>query len=218
MTEQSKSANRKSGSEIIVTIDGISLSGQKRLPVGSIHNARVPLIIALHGGTYSSTYFDVPDYSLLDKAEALGIPIIALDRPSYENSTALPHAETTIPRNCFIKTQFKAHQCLPKLLWPWLKLLWCTAQPLPVYLRCDRTILLSKSGQARQLVRTKSAPKSDEEHRVVSRDPLVLWIRGNQGSQFEPQPFRYLDQQLKLNGARLLLGGVVGRPYALEHP
>ena len=42
-----------------------------------------PLIVAIHGGTYTSAYFDVPGYSLLDRADASGVPIIAPDRPGY---------------------------------------------------------------------------------------------------------------------------------------
>ena len=34
--------------------------------------AGTPLVIALHGGTYTSEYFDIPGYSLLDRGEAAG--------------------------------------------------------------------------------------------------------------------------------------------------
>lgn len=42
-----------------------------------------PLVIAIHGGTYSSGYFDVPDHSLLERAERNGVPVIAIDRYGY---------------------------------------------------------------------------------------------------------------------------------------
>ena len=45
-----------------------------------------PLVVALPGGTYTSVYFDVPGQSLLDTAETLGIPVIAVDRPGYLGS------------------------------------------------------------------------------------------------------------------------------------
>ena len=45
-----------------------------------------PLIVALHGGGYSSAYFDRSGFSLLEKAQALHIPVIALDRPGYADS------------------------------------------------------------------------------------------------------------------------------------
>ena len=52
------------------------LSGRARLPAGA-RAAHAPLVVAIHGGTYSSAYFDVPGYSLLDRAAAVGIPILA---------------------------------------------------------------------------------------------------------------------------------------------
>lgn len=61
---------------------GISLSGRGRAPTAESTN-RHPLIIALHGGIYSSKYFDVDGYSLLDRAEAQQLPIFAIDRPGY---------------------------------------------------------------------------------------------------------------------------------------
>lgn len=61
---------------------GLSLSGRGRIPEAPGPD-RYPLIIAVHGGTYSSRYFDVPGYSLLDKAHAQHLPIFAIDRPGY---------------------------------------------------------------------------------------------------------------------------------------
>jgi pimeloyl-ACP methyl ester carboxylesterase len=45
-----------------------------------------PLIVALHGGSYSSAYFDVPGFSLLQRAESLGFSAAAIDRPGYGQS------------------------------------------------------------------------------------------------------------------------------------
>ena len=42
-----------------------------------------PLVIAIHGGTYTSAYFDVAGHSLLDRAELNGVPAIAIDRHGY---------------------------------------------------------------------------------------------------------------------------------------
>ncbi|KIY42653.1 lysophospholipase [Pseudomonas sp. 10-1B] len=61
---------------------GISMSGRGRVPETASEDQH-PLIIAIHGGTYSSRYFDVPGYSLLDRAEARQLPIFAIDRPGY---------------------------------------------------------------------------------------------------------------------------------------
>lgn len=59
----------------------------------------VPLVVALPGGTYTSMYFDVPRHSLLDRAEALGVPVIAVDRPGYLGSTPVEPGESIILRN-----------------------------------------------------------------------------------------------------------------------
>jgi pimeloyl-ACP methyl ester carboxylesterase len=55
-----------------------------------------PLVVAIHGGTYTSAYFDVPGYSLLDRADAIGIRVVALNRPGYAESPPLQGAQATI--------------------------------------------------------------------------------------------------------------------------
>ncbi len=84
---------------------GMTLTGKRRLLAGPPATKDVPLIIALHGGTYSSTYFDIPGYSLLDRAAAAGIPIIALDRPGYVGSTPLAPEDATILKNAAVLDQ-----------------------------------------------------------------------------------------------------------------
>lgn len=68
------------------TAAGRSYSGRAN---GVEPAAGSPLVIALHGGTYTSEYFDIPGYSLLDRAAEAGIPVIALDRPNYGGSDPL---------------------------------------------------------------------------------------------------------------------------------
>jgi pimeloyl-ACP methyl ester carboxylesterase len=51
-----------------------------------------PLVVAIHGGSYSSTYFTASSgttRSSLQIAEALDVPLIAIDRPGYRSSTAI---------------------------------------------------------------------------------------------------------------------------------
>ena len=71
------------------------LSGRMSMPAGT-HSADLPLVVALHGGTYTSAYFDLPGYSLLDRAAALGIPILAVDRPGHGTSAALEGDDAAI--------------------------------------------------------------------------------------------------------------------------
>ena len=59
-------------------------------------HSNAPVIVAIHGGTYTSAYFDVPGYSLLDRAAASGLPIIAPDRPGYGDTPMLAPDEMTL--------------------------------------------------------------------------------------------------------------------------
>lgn len=56
-----------------------------------------PLIIAIHGGSYTSAYFDVPGHSLLARGAANEIAVVAIDRPSYCESPALSWGVMDIP-------------------------------------------------------------------------------------------------------------------------
>jgi pimeloyl-ACP methyl ester carboxylesterase len=58
-----------------------SFSGRASTP-GPVEGP-YPLVIAIHGGTYTSTYFDVAGHSLLQRAGRNGIPAIAIDRYGY---------------------------------------------------------------------------------------------------------------------------------------
>lgn len=71
------------------------LSGRHRIPDGPFAPG-TPLVVAIHGGTYTSAYFDVPGASLMAQAAAAGIPIVAPDRPGYVGSAILPPGAGTI--------------------------------------------------------------------------------------------------------------------------
>jgi pimeloyl-ACP methyl ester carboxylesterase len=83
---------------------GMTFSGRGLRPSSPVA-ADTPLIVALHGGTYTSTYFDVPGCSLLDQAQALGIPVLAIDRPSYGRSTRAADASSIILQNAELLDQ-----------------------------------------------------------------------------------------------------------------
>ena len=69
----------------------------------------LPLIVALPGGSYTSAYFDVPGHSLLETGQANGFEVIALDRPGYGGSDALPPGEVTFARNAEVLDSAIAH-------------------------------------------------------------------------------------------------------------
>ena len=48
------------------------------------------LLVAIHGGTYTSKYFDTPSSSLLELCASLGYSILALDRPGYGAAVSVP--------------------------------------------------------------------------------------------------------------------------------
>lgn len=80
-------------------VGDIVMSGRRNLPLQPSEADDHPLVIAIHGGSYTSAYFDLPGFSLMQRAAALNIPIIALDRPGYGETTAFAPKEATIANN-----------------------------------------------------------------------------------------------------------------------
>ncbi|RJL14822.1 alpha/beta hydrolase [Paracoccus siganidrum] len=76
---------------------GQDFSGKLAQPDGG--QAGLPVLLAIHGGTYDCDYFDIPGHSLLDRAVAWGFHVVAIDRPGYGNSTPLPDAPDLIQKN-----------------------------------------------------------------------------------------------------------------------
>lgn len=82
-----------------LTADNGTFSGLTNITDDLKPQDRAPLIVALHGGTYTSGYFDIPGFSLLDRAADQGLPVIALDRPNYVDSPSLETDESIILAN-----------------------------------------------------------------------------------------------------------------------
>ena len=79
-------------------VDGVRIAGTASRP--DADEGR-PLLVALHGGLYTSRYFDVPTWpggGLIELATAQGHPIATLDRPGYGASSRLEPAENTFER------------------------------------------------------------------------------------------------------------------------
>ncbi|QKX60207.1 uncharacterized protein TRUGW13939_07350 [Talaromyces rugulosus] len=50
---------------------------------------RLPLIVCLHGGTYTSRYFHVDaSHTASSVSNSLGVPLVAINRPGYADSTS----------------------------------------------------------------------------------------------------------------------------------
>lgn len=86
---------------------GRRFSGRKRLPDAPL-GPDTPLVIAVPGGTYTSLYFDVSGYSLVDRAAAAGVPVLAIDRPGYRDSTPVEPGESIILANAEVLDQLVA--------------------------------------------------------------------------------------------------------------
>ena len=82
--------------------NGLELAGRSTLRIDDKVADITPLVVAIHGGTYTSLYFDLPGYSLLDRANAIGIPLIAPDRPGYGASAKPPPEEAGIEHSAML--------------------------------------------------------------------------------------------------------------------
>ncbi|WYZ46165.1 hypothetical protein EsH8_IX_000390 [Colletotrichum jinshuiense] len=73
--------------------DGKTVSGLHSIPPAADkaadRAAYRPLIVGLHGASYSSAYFDVDSYSAKHISVAMGVPFIAIDRPGYEYTSPI---------------------------------------------------------------------------------------------------------------------------------
>lgn len=80
--------------------NGDLVSGLKSFPLKLEDTTRsskgTPLIICLHGSSYSAKYFDAhPNYSIRNVSLQLTIPVIALNRPGYKQTPELGKTSNT---------------------------------------------------------------------------------------------------------------------------
>jgi pimeloyl-ACP methyl ester carboxylesterase len=73
---------------ITINAGDVTISGRYRGAAGSQPRA---LIVAIHGGSHTSKYFDASkDTSLLEFGSSMGYSVLALDRPGYGAAASLP--------------------------------------------------------------------------------------------------------------------------------
>jgi pimeloyl-ACP methyl ester carboxylesterase len=85
---------------------GVEVAVSYHAPAAGI--AGLPLLVALHGGTYTSAYFGVaggPSGSFLDIAGRNGFSVLNIDRPGYGESTLLADEDNTFARQAEILDQ-----------------------------------------------------------------------------------------------------------------
>ena len=75
-------------SELLSDDATFTASGRARAPRRGPATDRCPLIVAIHGGGFTSQYFDIPGCSLIERAAARGYGVLALDRLGYGRSRA----------------------------------------------------------------------------------------------------------------------------------
>lgn len=69
--------------------NGAIISGLHNIPPPSPSSPKYrPLLVGLHGASYSALYFDVDDTRTARlSSDGLGVPFVAINRPCYEDST-----------------------------------------------------------------------------------------------------------------------------------
>jgi pimeloyl-ACP methyl ester carboxylesterase len=87
----------------IAVVDGLPIAMASHRPDSPVPG--LPLLVALHGGTYNSAYFEVaggPLGSFVEIATRNGFCVLTIDRPGYGSSGMLPDAENTFERQAEI--------------------------------------------------------------------------------------------------------------------
>lgn len=68
--------------------NGGTLTGLENFPPSTPATPKyVPLLICLHGGTYSSSYFDALGHGVRSVSDALGVPLVAINRAGYKGTS-----------------------------------------------------------------------------------------------------------------------------------
>ncbi|KAF5580141.1 hypothetical protein FPANT_9415 [Fusarium pseudoanthophilum] len=165
--------------------DGTVLSGISNIPSSPSTLKHRPLMVGLHGGCYTSHYFDAtPEYSARGISEALSVPFVAIDRPDYRDTTPVG----SIPEGSSYPEQWgqRLHESILPTLWK--------------DLGANGAIVASS------LHATSSSPAYPLGGIVISGFGSLLKDTGGHVSQPDPPP-SYLNIPVEVKDKTLLLLG-----------
>ncbi|KAI7760627.1 hypothetical protein LZL87_009511 [Fusarium oxysporum] len=165
--------------------DGTVLSGISNIPLSPSTLKHRPLVVGLHGGCYTSHYFDAtPEYSARGISEALSVPFVAIDRPDYRDTTPIG----SIPEGSSYPEQWgrRLHESILPALWKDLG---------------ANGAIVSSSLHA-----TSSSPAYPLGGIVISGFGFLLKDTGGHVSQPDPPP-SYLNIPVEVKDKTLLLPG-----------
>ncbi|KPM42197.1 hypothetical protein AK830_g4322 [Neonectria ditissima] len=97
--------------------DKTVLSGIRNIPPQKPSRPKYcPLVVGLHGGCYTSQYFDAtPNYTASLTSNCLSVPFVAIDRPGYKDSTPI----ASIPQGSSFPEEWgtRLHESILPALW-----------------------------------------------------------------------------------------------------
>ncbi|QGI94442.1 hypothetical protein CEK26_007511 [Fusarium fujikuroi] len=181
--------------------DSTVLSGICNIPSSPSILKHRPLVVGLHGGCYTSHYFDAtPEYSARGISEALSVPFVAIDRPDYRDTTPVG----SIPEGSSYPEQWgrRLHGSILPTLWKEYGLPnACTC----IVLHCHS---LGANGAivASSLHATSSSPAYSLGGIVISGFGSLLKDTGGHVSQPDPPP-SHLNIPVEVKDKTLLLPG-----------
>ncbi|KAI4123285.1 MAG: hypothetical protein LQ338_005334 [Usnochroma carphineum] len=92
------------------------VTGLRTPPLPTSPAKDTPLVIAIHGGSYSAYYFDAtPSNSVLPISNFLRVPCVAMNRPGYLDSTALASLLLEDSTYCQEEGKYLHHEILPAI-------------------------------------------------------------------------------------------------------
>lgn len=82
-----------------IDVDGAAITGRENARASEAAGRPKPLLVGVHGGGFTSAYFDLDAFSFLDRAAQAGVSALAIDRPGHGDSTPLPADHPAIRGN-----------------------------------------------------------------------------------------------------------------------